>query len=141
MREGITVPEKAVLHEQFEAVGTLRTGAPAERPLSGAAADHVEGLSHHLPFLLAGEVARDLMVIAVTGDLVAAADDGLDRVREPLGDRAAGEKSRLDLLFLEDPQDAPDRRVRPVLALGIFLVVARSVGQRPHVLAALEIEG
>src|ERR1700728_4055285 len=108
MREGITVPEKAVLHEQFEAVETLRTGAPAERPLSGAAADHVEGLSHHLPFLLAGEVARDLMVIAVTGDLVAAADDGLDRLREPPHVLAA--------LEIEGERDRHPRIVRPAEA-------------------------
>ena len=64
----------------------------------------------------------------MAGNFVALGDDGLNRVRVTLGDRAAGEKCRLDALLLQDAQDAPDRRVRPVFALRVFLVIARAVG-------------
>ena len=80
-------------------------------------------------------------MVAVAGDLVAVGDDRLDRVGETLGDGAAGQERRLHVLVLENAQDSPDRRVRAVFALGVFLVVARAVGQRADVLAALEIEG
>src|SRR6202043_3983345 len=79
--------------------------------------------------------------IAVASDLMPLGDDRLGGRRVALGDPATGVEGRLDALLLQYPEDPPDRRVRPVLGLGVLLVIHFSVRTGPHVLAALEIEG
>jgi hypothetical protein len=58
-----------------------------------------------------------------------------------LGNCPTGEEGRLHALVFKDTKDAPDASLRPIFGLGIFLMVAGSVRQRMHILAALEIEG
>ncbi len=77
---------------------------------AGRAADHVGGPAHHVVFLIAREIARDLVVIAMTGDLVTIGDDRLDGFRITLGDAAAGDERRLDAFLLENAQNAPHRQ-------------------------------
>jgi hypothetical protein len=72
---------------------------------------------------------------------MAVGKDRLDGFRKTLRDGAAGQEGRLDVLFLENPQQPVDRVVRAVFALAPHLVVQDAVLVRLHVLAALEIEG
>src|ERR1700722_3227953 len=109
-----------MLHQEFKTVRALCARAPTERPSPGAGADHVDGLFLDLSLLLARELTRHLVVIAVAGDLVAVCDDRLHRIRITLGNCAAGEEAGLDALLIENAQNPPNRGVRAVLALGIF---------------------
>jgi len=72
---------------------------------------------------------------------MAVVQDGLHRVGEPLGDSAAGEKGRLDVLFAQDPQQPIYCVVGTVFALTPHFVIQNAVLIRLDVLAALEVEG
>ena len=74
-------------------------------------------------------------------DHMAAIEDGLHRLREALGDGAAGQEGGLDVLFLQNPQQPIDRMVGAVFALAPHFVIEEAVLVRLHVLAALEVEG
>src|ERR1700733_9148580 len=130
-----------MIHQELKIVRTLCVRAPTEGPSPVGGSDYIDGLILDLSLLLARELTRYLVVIAVAGDLVAVGDDRFHRIRITLGDCAAGKEASLDALFVENAQNAPNRGVRPVLALGIFLVVERAVFKRPHILAPLEVEG
>ena len=107
---------------------------------AGALLNHRDRLFHDRVFLVARQVAGDLVIVAVALDHVAAGEDRLHGLGEALGDRAAGNEGRLDVLLLEDAQQAVDRMVRAVLALAPHLVIEDAVLVRLDVLAALEIE-
>src|SRR6202035_2365536 len=79
-------------------------------------------------------------MIAVSGHLMPLCDDRLGGGRISLRNPPAGVEGRLDALLLENPQNPPNRGVRTVFALRVFLVVHLSVRTGPDVLAALEIE-
>src|SRR5581483_5243310 len=123
-----------------DGVVALGASAPADRPLAGALEQHVGGAADAVLFFLAREIARDLMMVAVAGDFVAALDDRFHRLGISFRDAAAGKKGRLDADFVEHAQDAPDAGLGSVLAFRVILVVQFSVGSRPHRLAALKIE-
>src|SRR6185312_11183547 len=103
--------------------------------------DGAYGVAHHLRLVLAREIARDLVVVAMAFDLVAGILNGLDRVGKALRDGTAGDEGGLHPLFLQDAQQATDRVVRAVLSLAPALIVEDAVLVRLHVLAALKIEG
>src|SRR5580704_6782396 len=106
-----------MLHQEFKTVRALCARAPTERPSPGAGADHFDGLFLDFSLLLARELARYLVVIAMTGNLMAVCDNRLHRIRITLGNGAAGEEASLDALLVENAQNAPNRGVRAVLAL------------------------
>src|SRR4051794_8287499 len=139
--EAVSVEGEAVLDQQLKGVGALRARAPAKRPPAGALLDHGDGPLHHRVLLIAWQVARDLVVIAMAFHYMAVVEDRLYRFREALGDRAAGQEGRLDVLFLQDAQQPVDRVVRAVFALAPHLVIQNAVLVRLDVLAALEVEG
>src|SRR5215475_4831377 len=140
LMEAVGVEGEAVLDQQLEGIGALRARAPAMRPPAGALLDHGDGPLHHGVFLVARQVARDLVIVAVAFHHMAVVEDRLHRFREALRDRAAGQERRLDILFLQDPQQPVDRMVRAVFALAPHLVIENAVLVRLAVLAALEIE-
>src|SRR5262249_1296439 len=72
---------------------------------------------------------------------MAVIEDRLRGFREALRDRAASQEGRLDVLFLQDPQQPIDRVVGAILALAPHLIIEDAVLVRLDVLAALEIEG
>src|SRR5262245_26115130 len=129
-----------MFHQELDAVWALGAGAPADRPVARALLDHVDRAAHHVVLLIAREVAGDLVMVAVPRHFVPAGDDRLHGFRIALGDAPAGQERRLHALLFEDTQDAPHAGIRPVLGLGVFLVIHAAVRQRPHVFAALEIE-
>src|SRR5687767_6457572 len=129
-----------MLHQQLDAVRALGAGAPTEWLMSGAVADHVARPLHHIPFLLAGQLTGAFVMIAMACDFMPLRDDGLYRFRITFGDTATGIEGDLDLLLLENAENAPDAGVRPIFALGPFLIIERSIRKRAHVLPALEIQ-
>src|SRR5262245_6077809 len=139
--EAVGVVGEAVLDEELDGVGALRAGAPAVRPPARALLDHGDGPLHHRVFLIARQVARDLVIVAVAFHHMAVVENRLHRFREALRDRAAGEEGRLYVLFLQDPQQPVDRVVRAILALAPHFVIEKAILVRLDVLAALEIEG
>jgi hypothetical protein len=70
---------------------------------------------------------------------MAVVEGGLHGLREALRD--AGKESRLDVLFLQNPQQPVDRIVWSVFTLAPHFVIENVVLVRLHVLAALEVEG
>src|SRR5262245_41981336 len=139
--KAVGVEHEPVLDEQLDGVGALGAGAPAIAAASRALLDHGDGFLHHLVFLAARQVARDLVIVAMAFDHMAVVEDGLHRLRETLGDRPASQERRLDVLFFQYSQQPVDRMMRAVLTLAPHLVIQDAVLVRLHVLAALEIEG
>src|SRR5689334_3358601 len=139
VREGIAVPEIALVHEELDAVRALRAGAPADRTPPGARLEHFERAPDDVALFLAREIARDLVVIAVAGHLVAALGDRRQRLGKSLGDPAAGHEGCLYFRLIENAEDAPNTGVRSVFALCVFFVVDLAVLVRLYVLAALKI--
>src|SRR4051812_5350106 len=68
--EAVAVPHEAVLDQELDGVGALGAGAPAIRTPSGAGLDGADGVAHDLDFFVAGEIARDLVMVAMAFDLV-----------------------------------------------------------------------
>ena len=139
--EAIGVEDEAVLDQQLDGVRALRARTPAVGAPPSALFDHGDRLIHHLEFFVALEVARDLVIVAVTFHHMAVGEDCLDRFRKTLGDGPARQECRLDVLFLQNPQQPINGMVRAVFALAPHFIVEDAVLVRLHVLAALEIEG
>jgi hypothetical protein len=97
--EAIGVEDEAVLDQQLDGVRALRARTPAVGAPPSALFDHRDRLLHHLGFFLALEVARDLVMVAVTFHDMAMGEDRLDRFRKTLGDGPARQECRLDVLF------------------------------------------
>src|SRR5215207_7517240 len=129
-----------MFHQQLDAVRALGAGAPAEWLMSGAVTDHVARPLHHIRFLLAGQLTGTFMVITMACDFMALRDNGFYRFRVTFRDAATGVEGDLDLLFLKNAENAPDAGMRTIFALGPLLIIERSVGERAHVLPALEIQ-
>src|SRR6266498_3828931 len=102
--------------------------------------DHFYCIAHNLALFVLGEVARDLVMVAVAGDLVTSLRDGLDRFGIAFSNGAAGEKRPLHAGLVQDAKNSPDTRLGAVFALGPFLVVDFSVFVRLHVLTTLKVK-
>src|SRR5258707_4568666 len=74
VRERIAVPHVSFFHQQRDGLIALRARAPTDRTLSGSLQKHVRGAPDAVLFFLPGQVAGDLMVVAVPRDFVAALD-------------------------------------------------------------------
>src|SRR5262245_35693959 len=72
---------------------------------------------------------------------MAVGKDRLNCFGKTLGDGPASQERRLDVLFLQNPQQPINGMVRSVFALAPHFVIEDAVLVRLHVLAALEIEG
>src|SRR5262249_55669329 len=66
--EAVGVENGAVLDQELDGVRALGAGAPAVAAARRALVDHGDGLLHHLIFLVARQVARDLVIVAVALD-------------------------------------------------------------------------
>ncbi len=128
MGKGIAVPKISMLHKELQAIGALRAGAPSHGSAARVALDDSGGLPNDVLLLFPRQIPRHLVMITMSGNLVPLCNDRLDRLWIPLGDPATGQKCSLDSLFPQDPEDPPDRRVRSILCLGVFLVVDLSIG-------------
>src|SRR5262249_548602 len=91
-------------------------------------------------FVIALQVAGDLVIVAMAFYHMAVVEDGLHPFGKPLRDRAASQERRLDALFLQNPQQSLDRLWRTVFALAPHLEVRNSFLVRVRGLAGLEIE-
>src|SRR5919109_955565 len=139
--EAIGVEDETVLDQQLDGVRTLRARTPAVGAPTSALFDHRDRLLHHLDFFVAPEVARDLVMIAVTFHHMAMGENRLDRFWKTLGDGSACQECRLDVLFLQNPQQPINGMVWAVFALAPHFIIEDAVVVRLHVFAALEIEG
>src|SRR5205807_1640055 len=139
--EAVGVEHEAIVDQELDGARALGARAPAVAAPSGALLDHGDGLLHHLILLIARQVAGDLVIVAVAFHHMAMIKDGLHRLGEALGDRAAGQECGLDVLFLQNPQQSINRVMGTVFTLAPHFVVQNAVLVRLHILAALEIEG
>src|ERR1051325_1755477 len=57
--EGVAIPDVALLHQQFDGVVALSTGAPAHRPLAGSLQKHVGGAPDAFQLLFTREIPRE----------------------------------------------------------------------------------
>src|SRR5215510_2921532 len=96
---------------------------------------------HHAIYRLLRILKEELVIVAVPFPHLAVGKNRLDGLRKTLDDRPAGQERRLDVLFLQNPQQPIDCMVRTVFTLAPHFVVENAVLVRLHVLAALEIEG
>src|SRR5262249_32400575 len=141
LMKAVGVEDEAVLDQKLDGVRALGARAPAVRAASRPLLDHGDRLLHHLGFVVARQVARDLVVVSVPFHHMTVGKDRLDRFGETLRDGPAGQERRLDVLFLQNPQQPINGMMRAVFALAPHLVILDAVLIRLHVFAALEIEG
>src|SRR5262249_132083 len=141
LMEAVGVEHETIRDEELDGIRALGAGAPAMGAPSGTFLDHGDGLLHHLIFLAARQITGDIGLVAVAFQEMARVENGLDRLREGLGNGTAGQKGGLDVFFLENSQQSINGVVGTVLALTPHLVVQNAVLVRLHVLAALEIKG
>src|SRR5258706_269662 len=81
------------------------------------------------------------MIVSVSFHHMTMGKYRLDCFGKTLGDGPAGQERRLDVLFLQNPQQPINCMVRSVFALAPHFVIENAVLVRLHVLAALEVEG
>src|SRR6266850_8447985 len=136
----ITVPDVTFLHEDLYRIDALRACAPAHRPFSGPLHQHIRGAPSHIFFLLSGQVTGDLVMVAMSGNLMPLLSDGLNCIGVPFSDAAASQKSRLDFDFVQHSENPPNTGFRSVFAFGIVFVVDFAVRKRPDGLSTLKIE-
>src|SRR5262245_32468040 len=139
--KAVGVKDETVLDQKLDGVRALRAGAPAIGAPSRPLFDHCDRLLHHLGFLIARQVARYLVIVSVAFHHMAMGKDRLDCFRKSLRDCPASQERRLDILFLQNPQQPINCMVRTVFALAPHFVVENAVLIRLYVLAALEVEG
>src|SRR3954468_11289741 len=139
--EAVGVKGEAVFDHQLDGVRALGARAPAVATATGMLLDRGDGLLHYLIFFVARQVAGDLVVVAMALDHMTVIENGLHGLREAVRDGAAGQERRLDVLFLQNPQQPIDRVVRAVFALAPHFVIEDAVLIRLYVLPALEVEG
>jgi len=118
--KAVRVEHEPVLDQKLDGVRALGARAPTIAAASRALLDRGDGFLHHLIFLIARQVARDLVIVAVAFDHMAVVEDGLHGLREALRDCPAGKESRLDVLFLQNPQQPVDRMVWSVFTMATF---------------------
>src|SRR5205085_9067593 len=94
--KAIGVEREAVLDQELDRIRALRARAPTIAAPSGALLDHGDGFLHHLIFPVARQITGDLVIVAVPFHGMAVIEDGLHRLREALGDGAAGQERGLD---------------------------------------------
>ncbi len=138
--ERIAVPQISLIEQQLQTVRALGAGAPAGRPLLRATENHLRRAFDDVAFFVFAEVARDLVVIPVTGDFMTLRDDVGDGFRIALGDTAARQKRRLDFVGGENPQNSVDAGFRAVFGLGIFFMIHSAIFVGPDIFAALKIK-
>jgi hypothetical protein len=66
--KAVRVEHEPVLDQKLDGVRALGARAPAIAAASRALLDHGDGFLHHLIFLIARQVARDLVIVAVAFD-------------------------------------------------------------------------
>src|SRR6266508_5501886 len=140
VRKGVAVPQITLLQEQLQAIRALRAGSPAGRALLGPVQNHFRRALDDVAFFVFGQVPRNLMMIAMTGDLVTLGDDRGHLVRIALGNAATGKKSSLHFVGRKNAKNSPNTSFGAVLCLGIFFMIHLAVFVRLNVFAALKIE-
>src|SRR5437764_2153342 len=125
--KAIGVEDETVLEQKLDRIRALRARTPAIRPASGPLLDHGNRLLHDLGFLIARQVARDLVIVAVALHHVTLRKDRLDCLGKALRDRPARQECRLDVFFLQNSQQPINCMVRTVFALTPHFVVENAV--------------
>jgi len=101
----IAVPQVALFKEEFQAIRTLRAGAPAERTFLGAIEDHIRRALDDIPFFISGEIPGHFVMITMAGNFM------------PLGrDRRYG----FGIAFGDAACDARIRKIRQIPVLGPY---------------------
>src|SRR4249919_2853578 len=136
----ITVPDITFLHEDLYCIDALRACAPAYRTFPGPLHQHVRGTPGHIFFFLSGQVASDLVMVTMSGDLVPLLRDGLNCIGVSFSDAPASQESCLDFDFVQHSENPPDAGFRSVFAFGIIFIVHFPVRERPDGLSTLKIE-
>ena len=139
--KAVSVKDETVFDQKLDCIRALRARTPAVRAASRPLFDHCDRLFHHPGFLVAWQVSRDLVIISVALHHMAVGKDRLDCFWKTLRDGSASQERRLNVFFLQNPQQPINCMVRTVFALAPHFVIENAVLIGLHVLAALEIEG
>src|SRR6266496_709495 len=117
----------------------LKTAAPAIDSFAGQSGQNVNGLAHGFDFFRR-QLPGFFMVVTMARNVMAGGMNRPHGVWKPFSQSAADDKRRLEVVFLQNTQDAPDPDSGAILPPGVLFGIDPAFGIRLQSFGSLIIE-